>query len=225
MRQLLRRNRPKLRERIAEGQMGDEFEEVVRGGLVFLISIAAISSGRSTAAAQTHRVFRKGSQECDGISRRRKDAKKEIGAVEGTRTPTGFHPPAPKAGASANSATTAGGYFNSSAGHFRDVYEFRSTKPSPGGTAPAGRWPKKTTGRIRRTGRQRFSAIVSHGNRPQMVVLNDRNSILARKIAIRDHGYSKFCNKLNAVRLRACSFPRGFRRCAGDAAFARLRVQ
>ena len=37
MRQLLRRNRPKLRERIAEGQMGDEFEEVVRGGLVFLI--------------------------------------------------------------------------------------------------------------------------------------------------------------------------------------------
>jgi hypothetical protein len=58
-----------------------------------------------------------------------------------------------------------------------------------------------------------------------MVVLNDRNSILARKIAIRDHGYSKFCNKLNAVRLRACSFPRGFRRCAGDAAFARLRVQ
>jgi hypothetical protein len=31
MRQLLRRNRPKLRERIAEGQMGDELEELVRG--------------------------------------------------------------------------------------------------------------------------------------------------------------------------------------------------
>ena len=31
MRQLLRRDRPKLRERIAEGQMGDELEELVRG--------------------------------------------------------------------------------------------------------------------------------------------------------------------------------------------------
>jgi hypothetical protein len=37
MRQLLRHSRPKLRERIAEGQMGDELEEFVRGGLVFLI--------------------------------------------------------------------------------------------------------------------------------------------------------------------------------------------
>src|SRR6202522_1664781 len=37
MRQLLRRSRPKLRERIAEGQTGDELEELVRGGLVFLI--------------------------------------------------------------------------------------------------------------------------------------------------------------------------------------------
>jgi hypothetical protein len=127
MRQLLRRNRPKLRERIAEGQMGDEFEEVVRGGLVFLISIAAISSGRSTAAAQTHRIFRKGSPECDGISRRRKDAKKEIGAVEGTRTPTGFHPPAPKAGASANSATTAGAHFNRSEFLVRDVLSARKS--------------------------------------------------------------------------------------------------
>jgi hypothetical protein len=139
MRQLLRRSRPKLRERIAEGQMGDELEELVRGGLVFLIFDSRDFRWPFHSGSTNAQDLSKGSQECDGISRRRKDIKKEIGAVEGTRTPTGFHPPAPKAGASANSATTAGGYFNSSAGHFRDVYEFRSTKPSPGGTAPAGR--------------------------------------------------------------------------------------
>ena len=33
--------------------------------------------------------------------------KKSVGAEEGTRTPTAFRPPAPKAGASANSATSA----------------------------------------------------------------------------------------------------------------------
>jgi uncharacterized membrane protein len=35
-----------------------------------------------------------------------------IGAEEGTRTPTAFRPPAPKAGASANSATSASGKYN-----------------------------------------------------------------------------------------------------------------
>lgn len=40
-------------------------------------------------------------------------AKTKDGAAEGTRTPTGFRPPAPKAGASANSATTARADFSS----------------------------------------------------------------------------------------------------------------
>jgi hypothetical protein len=172
MRQLLRRSRPKLRERIAEGQMGDELEELVRGGLVFLIFDSRDFQWPFHSGSTNAQDLSKGQPGMGRDIAPKERCKKEIGAVEGTRTPTGFHPPAPKAGASANSATTAGGYFNSSAGHFRDVYEFRSTKPSPGGTVPAGRWPKKndrpnTSDRPSTIFRDYFRRKSSSNGRPQ----------------------------------------------------------